>query len=149
MYYLLHFYSLYRGLAANDYVELIWTTFAEFPGTILAFFLIDWIGRKKTLAILGFIFAASTLGIMECSASKNVLIMLLFCSRGAATGLLMVINQVIGNQLKSLNLLLLYFQGVYVYTPESYPTNLRALAIGRYIYGLEIVPDSSFKIGNR
>ena len=94
---LLYFYSLYRGLAANDYVELIWTTFAEFPGTILAFFLIDWIGRKKTLAILGFIFAASTLGIMECSASKNVLIMLLFCSRGAATGLLMVINQVIGN----------------------------------------------------
>lgn len=98
-----------QGLAANDYVELIWTTFAEFPGTILAFLLIDWIGRKKTLAILGFIFAASTLGIMECSASKNVLIMLLFCSRGAATGLLM---------------------GVYVYTPESYPTNLRALAIG-------------------
>ena len=88
---LLHFFSLYRGLAANDYVELIWTTFAEFPGTILAFLLIDWIGRKKTLAILGFIFAASTLGIMECSASKNVLIMLLFCSRGAATGLLMVI----------------------------------------------------------
>ena len=84
---------------------------------------------------------------MECSASKNVLIMLLFCSRGAATGLLMVINQVIGNQLKSLNLLLLYFQGVYVYTPESYPTNLRALAIGRYIH-LEIVPDSSSKIGN-
>ena len=90
-------FFLYRGLAANDYVELIWTTFAEFPGTILAFLLIDWIGRKKTLAILGFIFAASTLGIMECSASKNVLIMLLFCSRGAATGLLMVINQVIGN----------------------------------------------------
>jgi hypothetical protein len=32
-------------------VSLIWTTFAEFPGTVVAIFLIDWLGRKKTLAI--------------------------------------------------------------------------------------------------
>lgn len=42
---------LFRGLKENDYVELIWTTFAEFPGTILAMVLIDRIGRKRTLAI--------------------------------------------------------------------------------------------------
>ena len=89
---------------------MIWTTFAEFPGTILACVLIDWIGRKKTLTIQSIIFAISTLGVMECSISKNFLIVLLFCSRGAATGLL---------------------QSVYVYTPEAYPTNLRAVALGK------------------
>ena len=101
---------LFRGLASEDYVKLIWTTFAEFPGTILAFILIDWIGRKKTMAILSFLFAISTLGVIECQASKIGLIFLLFCSRGFATGLL---------------------QSVYVYTPEAYPTNLRAVALGK------------------
>ena len=101
---------LCQGLASEDYVKLIWTTFAEFPGTILAFVLIDWIGRKKTLAIQSLFFAISTLGVMECSANKTMLIILLFCSRGFATGLL---------------------QSVYVYTPEAYPTNLRAVALGK------------------
>ena len=79
-----------RGLSVNDYVELIWTTFAEFPGTLLAFCLIDWIGRKKTLALLSFLFSISILGVIECATSKTILIILLFCSRGFATGLLQV-----------------------------------------------------------
>ena len=91
-------------------MKIIWTTFAEFPGTLLAFALIDWIGRKKTLAFLSFSFAVSTLGVIECAASKTILIILLFCSRGAATGLL---------------------QSAYVYTSEAYPTNLRAVALGK------------------
>ena len=108
--FLIVFKFFFRGLASEDYVKLIWTTFAEFPGTILAFILIDWIGRKKTMAILSFLFAISTLGVVECQASKTGLIILLFCSRGFATGLL---------------------QSVYVYTPEAYPTNLRAVALGK------------------
>jgi len=98
-----------QGLSVNDYVELIWTTFAEFPGTLLAFCLVDWIGRKKTLALLSFLFSISILGVIECAASKTILIILLFCSRGFATGLL---------------------QSAYVYTSEVYPTNLRAVALG-------------------
>ena len=62
------------------------------------------------MAILSFLFAISTLGVVECQASKTGLIILLFCSRGFATGLL---------------------QSVYVYTPEAYPTNLRAVALGK------------------
>ena len=69
-----HFLFSSRGLSVNDYVELIWTTFAEFPGTLLAFFLIDWIGRKKTLALLSFSFSISILGVIECAASKTILI---------------------------------------------------------------------------
>ncbi len=100
-----------RGLTSGDYVKLIWTTFAEFPGTILSFVLIDWIGRKKTLAIQSLFFAISILGVMECATSKTVLVVLLFCSRGFATGLL---------------------QSVYVFTSEAYPTSLRAVALGNF-----------------
>ena len=44
-------YFFSRGLLEEDYVSLIWTTFAEFPGTILAMMLINCMGRKKTMAI--------------------------------------------------------------------------------------------------
>ena len=105
-------------MASEDYVKLIWTTFAEFPGTIVAFILIDWFGRKKTLTVLSFLFAVSTLGVMECQASETMLIILLFCSRGFAVGLL---------------------QSVYVYTPEAYPTNLRAVALGNIFVAFTVV----------
>ena len=36
------------GLQTDDYVQLVWTTFAEFPGTVLALLLIDRIGREDT-----------------------------------------------------------------------------------------------------
>ena len=52
-----------------------------------------------------------SLGVVECASSKTILIILLFCSRGFATGLL---------------------QSAYVYTSEAYPTNLRAVALGEY-----------------
>ena len=36
-----------------------------------------------------------------------------------------------------------FFQTVYLYTPEAYPTNLRALAMGKYIkysdYNMKLV----------
>lgn len=100
-----------QGLNSSDYVKLVWTTFAEFPGSILCVLLIDTIGRRKTLAVMSFGFAISTLGVVECAASKTVLVILLFCSRGFATALL---------------------QCVYVYTSEAYPTYMRAAAIGNF-----------------
>ena len=99
-----------RGLLRGDYVELIWTTFAEFPGTFLAMALIDRIGRKKTLSIQAILFALSTLMVAECAMSKTFLIVALFAARGFTAGL---------------------FQTVYVYTPEVYPTKLRAVALGK------------------
>ena len=63
-----------RGLQEADYVSLIWTTFAEFPGTVVAIFLIDWLGRKKTLAICALSFAISTLVVMSCGYDKTLLV---------------------------------------------------------------------------
>ena len=79
-----------RGLAEEDYVSLIWTTFAEFPGTILAMFLIDRVGRKKTLAIQAFVFSVTTLMVMECALSKQLLVVVLFAARGTTAGLFQV-----------------------------------------------------------
>ena len=61
-----------RGLTESDYLKLIWTTFAEFPATILALVLIDRLGRKKTLAIQAFLFGISTLLVMECGKNKVI-----------------------------------------------------------------------------
>ena len=80
----------FRGLAEEDYVSLIWTTFAEFPGTILAMLLIDRVGRKKTLAIQAFVFSITTLMVIECNLSKVMLVVVLFAARGTTAGLFQV-----------------------------------------------------------
>eukprot|EP00095_Tigriopus_kingsejongensis_P011644 maker-scaffold564_size136232-snap-gene-0.31 protein:Tk11644 transcript:maker-scaffold564_size136232-snap-gene-0.31-mRNA-1 annotation:"synaptic vesicle 2-related protein" len=98
-----------QGLKDKDYVELIKTSFAEFPGTFVALLLIDRIGRRKTLATLAVLFAICSLLVMECTWGKSFLVVVLFGARGFAAG---------------------FFQSVYVYTPEVYPTRLRALALG-------------------
>ena len=90
-------------------MELIKTSLAEFPGTFLALALIDRLGRRRTLAALAGLFAVASLLVMECSLGKGFLVAVLFGARGFAAG---------------------FFQSVYVYTPEVYPTRLRAVALG-------------------
>ena len=107
---LIYFFS---GLTTHDYVTLIWTTLAEFPGVILAIFLIDTIGRRNTLRILFAIFTISVLLMLACSISRTYLMVMLFCARGTTAGV---------------------FQVVYLYTPEVYPTNLRSVAFGKNKY---------------
>ena len=99
------------GLKTDDYVQLVWTTCAEFPGTVLALLLIDRLGRKKTLALQAAIFALATLCLVECGGSRWFFVTVLFTARGAAMG---------------------FFQTLYVYTSEVYPTKLRALAMGTH-----------------
>ena len=60
------------GLQTDDYVKLVWTTFAEFPGTVLALVLIDRLGRKKTLALQAVIFAIATFCLIGCGAARWV-----------------------------------------------------------------------------
>ena len=104
---------LYRGLATNDYTQIIWTTFSEWPGTIMCIFTVDYFGRKKSLILTSAVFTLAIFPVaFECSLSKNFILVLLFVARMMATG---------------------FFQTVYLYTPEAYPTNLRALAMGKYI----------------
>ncbi len=107
--FLLRFFSLLRGLLAGDYLNVFWTTFAEFPGTVLAMFLINRLGRKKTLAAQCLLFSASTVLVAGCGAGKGLLLPALFAARAFSSGI---------------------FQAVYVFTPEAFPTKLRAIAMG-------------------
>ena len=99
----------FRGLTSDDYVKVLWTTFAEFPGTLLAIAIIDVAGRKLTFTILFLIYSVSVVSLAWCYVGKAYLLTALFLARGTSAGV---------------------FQVVYVYTPEVFPTNLRAAAMG-------------------
>lgn len=99
-----------RVLTSQDYTDLLWTTLAEFPGILLTVVVIEFMGRKKTMAVEFLIFGVtiSTL-MMVCITSRTVLTIILFISRGVISGV---------------------FQAAYVYTPEVYPTHLRSVGVG-------------------
>ena len=92
----------------GDYIKILWTAVAEFPGLILTFVIIEIIGRKKTMVIE---FLASMIGflLLFICTSDTVLTIFLFITRAFTSGV---------------------FQVMYVYTPEVYPTKSRALGIG-------------------
>ncbi|XP_044296693.1 synaptic vesicle 2-related protein isoform X3 [Varanus komodoensis] len=95
-------------LTEKDYIDLLWTTLSEFPGVLVTLWVIDWIGRKKTMALCFFVFSFCSLLLFLC-VGRQVLTVLLFIARAFISG---------------------GFQAAYVYTPEVYPTATRALGLG-------------------
>ncbi|XP_076043243.1 synaptic vesicle 2-related protein [Oratosquilla oratoria] len=96
-------------LDAQDYTDLLWTTFAEFPGIFFTILIIEKLGRKKTMALEFVIFVVSIIFLFICTSSRGWLTFILFVARGIISGV---------------------FQAAYVYTPEVYPTSLRAIGVG-------------------
>ena len=97
-------------LTAEDFLYIFWASLAEFPGGLIALYVMDIIGRKKTFAITGALFTISvSLILLGCSLSIEVLTILLFIARGSCVA---------------------YGQCLTVYTPEVYPTHIRALGVG-------------------
>ena len=81
--------------------------------------LIDPIGRRNTLKTLFGMFTTSIFLMFGCSISKSYLLLMLFIARGTMAGV---------------------FQVVYLYTPEVYPTNLRAVSYGKLdLYQIQII----------
>lgn len=95
-------------LTTSDYIDLLWTTLAEFPGLIVTLIAINYIGRKLCMALTMFGFALFCLLLNLCT-TRGVMIFLLFVARAFISG---------------------GFQAAYVYTPEVYPTNVRAIGLG-------------------
>ncbi|KAM9517129.1 synaptic vesicle 2-related protein-like isoform 1-T1 [Salvelinus alpinus] len=97
-----------KYLTLDDYKDLLWTTLAEFPGLFLTLFVIDRIGRKKSMAMCFLMFSVCILPLYAC-VGRVALTVFIFIARAFITG---------------------GFQVAYVYTPEVYPTATRALGIG-------------------
>ncbi|XP_019727766.1 synaptic vesicle 2-related protein isoform X2 [Hippocampus comes] len=95
-------------LTSDDYRDLLWTTLAEFPGLVVVLGTVDCLGRKKSMALPLFIFTLSLLPLYAC-IGRTALTIFIFIGRAFISG---------------------GFQVVYVYTPEVFPTETRALAIG-------------------
>nr|XP_060166161.1 synaptic vesicle 2-related protein isoform X2 [Globicephala melas] len=95
-------------LSEEDYMDLLWTTLSEFPGVLVTLWIIDRLGRKKTMALCFVVFSLCSLLLFIC-VGRNMLTLLLFIARAFISG---------------------GFQAAYVYTPEVYPTATRALGLG-------------------
>uniref|UniRef100_A0A3P8Z0F0 Synaptic vesicle 2-related protein n=2 Tax=Esox lucius TaxID=8010 RepID=A0A3P8Z0F0_ESOLU len=97
-----------KYLTIEDYKDLLWTTIAEFPGLFVTLFVIDRIGRKKSMAMCFLMFSVCILPLYAC-IGRVALTVFIFVARAFISG---------------------GFQVSYVYTPEVYPTSNRALGIG-------------------
>ncbi|RZC40912.1 synaptic vesicle 2-related protein [Asbolus verrucosus] len=98
-----------KQLQTTDYMDLLWTTLAEFPGIFITIFTIERFGRKKTMAVQFVIYAICCCFLVVCTEKRVFLTVMLFLARGIIAGV---------------------FQAAYVYTPEVYPTSLRAVGVG-------------------
>lgn len=98
----------------KDYFDVIWTSVGEFPGVIVTIFLVDSLGRKRSMYVLALIAI-----VLQC-------LLFLCLNRVGATVLLMAIRcSLVG-----------YSAVVFVYTPEAYPTSIRAMGMGSgYFFG--------------
>ncbi|KAK0417939.1 hypothetical protein QR680_013289 [Steinernema hermaphroditum] len=97
-----------RPLVQADYFDLLSTTLAEFPGLIITATVIEFLGRKKTMALEFSVYSVFTFLLVFC-LDRRLVTAFIFIARAFISGA---------------------FQCVYVYTPEVYPTTLRALGLG-------------------
>ncbi|CAH1393430.1 unnamed protein product [Nezara viridula] len=97
------------NLNTQDYMDLLWTTFAEFPGIFVTIFIIERFGRKITMAVQFTMFSICLAILYFCSENRIYLTTTLFFARGIIAGV---------------------FQAAYVYTPEVYPAGLRSVGVG-------------------
>nr|XP_046231715.1 synaptic vesicle 2-related protein-like [Scatophagus argus] len=97
-----------KYLTSADYKDLLWTTLAEFPGLLVALVAVDRIGRKKSMGLCFFMFSLCILPLYAC-IGRLALTIFIFIARAFISG---------------------GFQVAFVYTPEVFPTENRALAMG-------------------
>ena len=95
----------------DDFANLFVTGLAEFPGLFLAVFLADFTGRRPAMTVSSLLLALSTAMVYYgCGSDQRVLVIGLAVTRGMWN---------------------CFVQAMLLYTPEAYPTNLRAVATGK------------------
>ncbi|GMS97560.1 hypothetical protein PENTCL1PPCAC_19735, partial [Pristionchus entomophagus] len=97
-----------RHLTADDYLDIVITSFSELPGLFVTMILIETIGRRATFALNFALYSICTAALVVCM-TRTWIIAVLFVGRAVMAGA---------------------FQTGYIYTAEVYPTTLRALGLG-------------------
>jgi len=97
-----------HAMSLNDYLGYLLTALGEIPGLILTYLLAEKLGRKPCMALL-FILSVVTISFLHMCMKKVALVTIIFLLRAFMTGLV---------------------QSVYLYTPEVYATNIRAVGLG-------------------
>lgn len=97
-------------MTRQDYIDYTKTATGEFPGILLMAFVTECLGRKKSLIAGMSIFSASVIFLMFRVGGRMVLIVVTFIARGFMSGTFVVLT---------------------LYTPELYPTKIRAAAMGK------------------
>ncbi|KAF0031456.1 synaptic vesicle 2-related protein [Scophthalmus maximus] len=97
-----------KYLTSADYKDLLWTSLAEFPGLIVTLLAVECIGRKKSMALCFFMFSLCILPLYAC-IGRTALTIFIFLARAFIAG---------------------GYQVVFLYTPEVFPTETRAIAMG-------------------
>ncbi|TKW35430.1 hypothetical protein SEVIR_2G371700v4 [Setaria viridis] len=90
------------------YINVLVTSFAEFPGLLLAALLVDRIGRKVTMGGM-ILLCCAFLAPLATQLREDLSIILLFCARSCVMGCFAVLH---------------------VYSPEIYPTSCRNTGVG-------------------
>lgn len=95
-------------LTKSDFVSTLWASVGELPGLILAFVLIDIIGRRP---LLGYMFGGTSVAFVLLLGCIGRLAesVVFFCARGLSSG---------------------SFQAIYIFTNELYPSVVRTTAMG-------------------
>lgn len=97
-----------RQLTRDDFASTLWASVGEMPGVLIAFMMVDIIGRRP---LLGYMFGAlglSFIALFYC-LSRMGETAIFFIARGAASGA---------------------FQAMFLFTNEVYPAVIRATAMG-------------------
>ncbi|XP_063720368.1 synaptic vesicle 2-related protein-like isoform X2 [Symsagittifera roscoffensis] len=97
-----------QELDTDDYLDILWTTLAEFPGLLIALVLVELFGRKRAIAMEFVLFGVFAFIVSICMP-RGLVTFILFTSRAFVVAA---------------------FQTVYVYTCEIYPTTIRAIGVG-------------------
>lgn len=96
------------SLTKEDYTNTLFATFGELPGTFATLILIDLLGRRPLLGYLFGLCAVSFFVLLPCPG-RGVETAAFFIARATSNG---------------------YFQAVYLFTNEIYPSSTRATGMG-------------------
>lgn len=96
------------ALTRDDFISTLWGSIGEMPGVMIAFVIVDMIGRRPLLGYYYIVLFLGQILLLFCT-SRYTETVTFFFGRGASSGA---------------------FQAMYLYTNEIYPSSIRATAMG-------------------